>query len=293
MKKDEIIILEDRGLISISGDDAKEFLQNIITNDIEKVDEDNSIFSALLSPQGKYLYEFFIITFDNGYFLDCGNKSKEELINHLSKYKLRSKVEINDFSTDYVVGVLSSEKFKEIQSENNKSTNTILYRESPLFIDPRKKELGARILSSLEKLHLTIKKLNLKIVDSSIYFDLAHSFGLPEKGLNNLKEQLFGLEANFEELNAIDFKKGCYVGQENTARMKLKNKLRRRLLAIKTNEEINIGDDLNFGEIKIGKILINKPHPFALVKLYDPDFSDFKDKELNCGKIKAKIVNSY
>ena len=293
MKKDEIIILEERGLIFITGDDAKEFLQNIVTNDIEKVSVNNSIFSALLSPQGKYLYEFFIISFDNGYFLDCGNKSKEELINHLSKYKLRSKVEIKDFSTDYVVGVLSSEKFKEIQSENNKSTNTILYRESPLFIDPRKKELGARILSSLEKLHLTIKKLNLKIVDNSIYFDLAHSFGLPERGLNNLKGQLFGLEANFEELNAIDFKKGCYVGQENTARMKLKNKLRRRLLAIKTDEEINVGDDLNFGEIKIGKILINKPHPFALVKLYDPDFSDFRDKELDCGKVKAKIINSY
>ena len=67
--------------------------------------------------------------------------------------------------------IISSEKFKEIQSENNKSTDTILYRESPIFIDPRKKELGARILSSLEKLHLTIKKLNLKIVDSSIYFE--------------------------------------------------------------------------------------------------------------------------
>ena len=67
------------------------------------------------------------------------------------------------------------------------------------------------------------------------------------------------LEANFEELNAIDFKKGCYVGQENTARMKLKNKLRRRLLALKTDEEIKIGEDLNFGEIKIGKILINNP----------------------------------
>ena len=293
MKKDEIIILEDRGLISITGDDAKEFLQNIITNDIEKVNEDNSIFSALLSPQGKYLYEFFIISFGNGYFLDCGNKSKVELIDHLSKYKLRSKVEIKDFSTDYVVGILSSDKFKEIQSEIKKSTNTILYRESPLFIDPRKKELGARILSSLEKLHLTVKKLNLKIVDSSIYFDLAHSYGLPERGLNNLKEQLFGLEANFEELNAIDFKKGCYVGQENTARMKLKNKLRRRLLAIKTDEEINVGDDLNFGKIKIGKILIEKPNPFALVKLYNPDFSDFKDKELDCGKAKVKIVNNY
>ena len=87
MKKDEIIILEDRGLISITGDDAKEFLQNIITNDVEKVDQGNSIFSALLSPQGKYLYEFCIISTKTGYFLDCSNKSKDDLINHLSKYK--------------------------------------------------------------------------------------------------------------------------------------------------------------------------------------------------------------
>ena len=293
MKKDEIIILEDRGLISISGDDAKEFLQNITTNDIEKVDQSNSIFSALLSPQGKYLHEFFIIFSNTGYFLDCNNKSKEDLINHLSKYKLRSKVEVNDFSSNYVVGVLSAEKFRQIQSESNISKNTILYRESPLFIDPRKKELGARILSSLEKLHLTIKKLNLKIVDVSIYLDLAHRLGIPEKGLTNLKEQLFGLEANFEELNAIDFKKGCYVGQENTARMKLKNKLRRRLLAIKTDGDIEIGDELSFNEIKIGKILIKKPHSFALVKLFDPNFSDFKDKELSCGNAKVKIINSY
>ena len=114
MKKEEIIILDDRGLISITGDDAKEYLQNIITNDIEKVDQSNSIFSALLSPQGKYLHEFFIISTDNGYFLDCSNKSKEDLINQLSKYKLRSKVEIKDLSNDYVIGIISSEKFKEI-----------------------------------------------------------------------------------------------------------------------------------------------------------------------------------
>ena len=103
MKKDEIIILKDRGLISITGDDAKEFLQNIITNDIEKVSEINSIFSALFSPQGKYLYEFFVISLGNGYILDCSNKSKEELIDHLSKYKLRSRVKIKDFSKEHVV----------------------------------------------------------------------------------------------------------------------------------------------------------------------------------------------
>jgi len=165
MEKDQIIILENRGLISVTGDDAKEFLQNIITNDIEKVDQNNSIYSALLSPQGKYLHEFFIIHVDKGYLIDCDNKSKEDLISNLSKYKLRSKVDLKDLSSDYVIGVINLEKFKEIQSESKESSDTIIYRESPLFIDPRKKELGARILSSLEKLHLTIKKLSLKIID--------------------------------------------------------------------------------------------------------------------------------
>ena len=213
MEKDQIIILEDRGLISVTGDDAKEFLQNIITNNIEKVDRNNSIYTALLSPQGKYLHEFFIIYVDDGYLIDCDNKSSEDLISILSKYRLRSKVNLINLSSDYVVGVLNLSKFNEIQSEANRSSNTIIYRESPLFIDPRKKELGARIISSLEKLHLTVKKLNLKIIDSSKYFNLAHHLGIPEKDSVNLKEKLFGLEANFEELNAIDFKKGCYVGQ--------------------------------------------------------------------------------
>ena len=293
MEKNQIIILEDRGLISVTGDDAKEFLQNIITNDVEKVDKNNSIYSALLSPQGKYLHEFFIIHVDKGYLIDCDNKSKEDLISNLSKYKLRSKVNLKDLSSDYVIGIINLEKFNEIQSETGMSTDTIIYRGSPFFIDPRKKELGARILSSLEKLHLTIKKLNLKIIDNSKYFNHAHKLGVPEKNLIYLKEQLFGLEANFEELNAIDFKKGCYVGQENTARMKLKNKLRRRLIAVKADGEVLIGDDLTFGKIKIGKILINKPYPFALIKLFDPDFSSFKDKEINCGNTEVKIISNY
>ena len=148
-------------------------------------------------------------------------------------------------------------------------------------------------MSTLEKLYLTIKKLNLKIREPDIYFAKAHSLGIPVKGIEKLKEQLFGLEANFEELQAIDFKKGCYIGQENTARMKLKNKLRRRLLAIKTDGEVLIGDELNFGDKKIGKILIDKPYPFALIKLFDPDFLDFKYKELKIRKVKINIVNNF
>ena len=193
MEKDQIILLEDRGLISISGEDTKNFLQNIITNDIEKVSSSTTIFSALFTPQGKYLFEFFLLQSKNGYLLDCDGKFTSEIINYLSKYKLRSKVEINDLSTKYIIGVISSEKFLDLQKTENKTDDTIKYRDSSIFIDPRNNKLGARIVSTLEKLHLSIKKLNLKIQDPKTYFAKAHSLGIPEKGIENLKEQLFGL----------------------------------------------------------------------------------------------------
>ena len=94
MEKDQIVLLEDRGLISIDGEDSKTFLQNIITNDIEKVNLKNTIFAALLTPQGKYLFEFFVINTEKGYILDCDNKFTNEIINYLSKYKLNSKIEL-------------------------------------------------------------------------------------------------------------------------------------------------------------------------------------------------------
>ena len=292
MEKDQIILLEDRGLISITGEDTKNFLQNIITNDIEKVSFSSSIFSALFTPQGKYLFEFFLIQTKNGYLLDCDNEFTKEIINYLLKYKLRSKIEITDISTDYVIGLISSEKFLDIQESENKTDDTIEFRDSPLFLDPRNKNLGARILSSLEKLHLTIKKLDLKIVKPDAYFAKAHSLGIPIKGIKNLKDQLFGLEANFEELNAIDFKKGCYIGQENTARMKLKEKLRRRLLPISSTEKLNLGEEIFYNKIKIGKILIEQPYPFCLVKVIDPNIEEFENKELLANNKKCKILKS-
>ena len=137
MEKKNIIILKNRGLISIIGEEAKDYLQNIITNDIEKVSLDSSIFSALFTPQGKYLHEFFLIKSKNGFFLDCDDKSTKDLIDHLSKYKLRSNVEIKDLSSEYVIGVINLEKFKEMQHSEKKSSSTILYRDCSVFIDPR------------------------------------------------------------------------------------------------------------------------------------------------------------
>ena len=292
MEKDQIILLENRGLILISGEDVKNFLQNIITNDIEKVNLSTSIFSALFTPQGKYLFEFFLIQSKNGYLLDCDNKFTNEIINYLLKYKLRSKIEISDISKDYVIGLINSEKFLDIQKNENKTGDTIEFRGSPLFLDPRNNNLGARIVSSLEKLHLTIKKLNLKIIKPDTYFAKAHSLGIPIKGIENLKDQLFGLEANFEELNAIDFKKGCYIGQENTARMKLKEKLRRRLLPISSTEKLNLGEEIFYNKTKIGKILIEQPYPFGLLKVIDPNVEEFENKELLANNKKCRILKS-
>ena len=290
MEKDQIIILENRGLISITGVDAKEYLQNIITNDIGKVSINNSIFAALLSPQGKYLFDFFVIKSNEGYLLDCDGSSVKELLSNLFKYKIRSKIEIKDFSSSYVVGVINFENFKIIQKELGKQEMTLQYRDSPTFIDPRDSELGARIISPLEKLYLTIKKLNLKIVKNNSYIEKAFLKGIPIEGLNNLQNQLFGLEVNFEKLNAIDFKKGCYVGQENTARMKLKNKIRRQLMSIRTEKNVKIGDEIKYNDNSIGKILIDKPYPFALINLFNPDFSVFKDKKLKINDSNVEII---
>ena len=290
MKKDQINILKDRGIISVLGKDSKEFLQNIITNDINIVNKDNSIFSGIFTPQGKYLYEFFIVKSNDGYFLDCSEEFVEELKVFLEKYKLNSDVEIKDISGEYVVGIISNEKFEEIKKEENKTTQTIIYRSSPFFQDPRSKKLGSRVLSNLEKLYLTIKKLSLKIEDGSDYFNNAHEAGIPIKNLKKLQNNLFGLEANFEELSAIDFKKGCYIGQENTARMKLKNKLRKKLLPIVSKENLKIGSEITLDGNQIGKLLIANPYPFGLINTFDKKISELKNKEILVGKQRAKII---
>ena len=290
MKKDQIFILKDRGVLLISGQDSKDFLQNLVTNDINKVTETQSCFSSLLTPQGKYLFDFMIVKHKDGYFLDCELNQINGLINRLNVYKLNSKIEITNLSHKFQVTVISNEKFISINNSKNHEGTTITYRDDPFFIDPRNKKLGARGIVNLEKLYLSIKKLELKLEDSKNYYELSYNLGIAQINTKNLQEKIFGLECNFEELNGIDFKKGCYVGQENTARMKLKNKVRKKLFAIKTNDKLKIGSDINFNSIKIGQIVIDEPYPFGLIKIVDPDFSEYKDKDLLISDSKSKII---
>ena len=269
-----VYILKDRAIIYINGLDSRDFLQNLISNDINKVTDNSSCFASLFTPQGKFLFEFIISKHKSGYFIDCEKTQAEELFKQLTIYKLRSNVEILDLSNEFVVGVLSYEKYLSIEGAKDVLGHTIKYREDPIILDPRNKNLGARLIINLEKLYLSLKKLDLKNDKIENYYSKSHKLGIVPKNLNKLKNKLFGIECNFEELNGIDFKKGCYVGQENTARIKLKNKLSKRLLPIEIIDgKLSEDEAIFFNDVEIGKVLINEEYPFALIKYSDENFN--------------------
>ena len=274
MNNEKVYILEDRSILYVSGDDCYEFLQNLVSNDLSKVKDDNSCFASLLTPQGKFLFEFIIIKHKSGYFIDCEKSQSEELFKQLNLYKLRSKVDLMNLSNEFVVAAFSLKKFLEFDDAKQILGHTIKYREDPILLDPRNQDLGARLIINLEKLYLSLKKLKLKSSDTSEYYSLSHKLGIVPLGLNKLQNKLFGVECNYEELNGIDYKKGCFVGQENTARIKHKDKLSKRLFSLELiNGSVKENDVINFEGKEIGKILIDGNYPFGLIK--------FKELNLN------------
>jgi len=291
MDKNEVITLEDRGFIQVTGAEAKDFLQNIVTNDVEKVTDSSSVFSSILTPQGKYLFEFFILKLKDFYLLECEKESTEEIIKILNYYKLRSKVDFINLNKEYSASVISLEKFKEIDSSNSSKGKTINYEDGLIYIDPRNDKLGAKIISKIGTVQIKIKKLNLNFSDKNKYYKNCFELGIPQINLKNLKDKIFGIENNLDELNGIDFKKGCYVGQENTSRIKLRNKLRRRILPVqKISGEISENDIIKYKDLEIGKIMISKPYSFGLIKIVDPDIKEFNNIDLVCGNSKIKII---
>ena len=290
-----VYILDDRAILYVNGEDVKEFLQNLISNNINKVSEEKSCFTSLLTPQGKFLYEFIIVKHKTGFLIDCEKSQVDGLYKQLSIYKLRSKVEILNLSNEFVVAAFSYDKFLTFNGAKDNPGFTLKYREDPILLDPRNKELGARLIINLEKLYLSLKKLDLQDADLKEYYSLSHKLGIVPKDLNKLQNKLFGIECNYEELNGIDFKKGCYVGQENTARIKLKNKLSKRLLPINIiSGNLKEGESIFYNKNEIGKVLIENDYPFALIRYSDENFDQnfsFKTKDASIKIKKPDWIN--
>jgi len=299
MEINETTILDDRGFVKVNGNEAKSFLQNIVTNDIEKITDSLTLFSSIFTPQGKYLYEFFILKFEDGYLLECEKKVTSEIIKIFNFYKLRTKVNLIDVSKKYTNIIISLEKFKEITKTQHVGSSVLSCEEGStlscenerIYVDPRSKNLGAKIVTKVENTENIIKKLDLKKIDKKNYYEKSFTLGIPQLNLSKLKDKIFGIENNLDELGGIDFKKGCYIGQENTSRIKLRNKLRRRILPVKKIfGEILENDIIKYKDIEVGKIVIDKPYSFALIKVVDPDIKEFINTELTCGKSKVKIL---
>ena len=248
---------KDIKIIKVSGDDAKDYLNNIITNNIEQTNSVNSIYSCLLTPQGKFLADFFITTFKDEYFLLVHSKFLENLIRGLNFYKLRSKIKIEDISHLYKYCFIPNPNIEVIFKSNILNLGcTVINNSSYAFIDPRIDSLGTHIVTSDN----SIGQSELDLVEDDC-LDHFLSHGLLSMYLIEDLTKFYPLENNLHMLNAVDFKKGCYVGQELTTRMKLRNKIPRTILPFildLKNEESYIKNEILENDTVVGEIIFQK-----------------------------------
>jgi len=286
METDKAYITSN-GFISINGEDSIEFIQNIISNDIKKVTDNNCIFASLLTPQGKLLFEFIIFKTKNIFLIECNNELINELFNKLYNYKLRSKVEIKIENNLISIDI----PFEKFISLNVNKLNLINYKNYIIFEDPRIKKTLARAIIEQSKIKDFLNDLNIELSnEKNLLEKKLFNLGIPSKNIQKLQNQLFALEANFLELNGIDQKKGCYIGQENTARMHLKNKVNKRLFALRMiNGKVKEGQKITLNNYEIGKILIDDLFPFALIKINNENKNLIIDKELKTETASIKI----
>ena len=280
-----------KGFISIKGEDSIDFIQNIISNNIKNVTDNNCIFSSLLTPQGKFLFEFIILKIKNNFLIECNDELIKELSNKLLNYKLRSKVEIK--IEDNLISIdIPFVKFKNL---NINKLNVINYKNYIIFEDPRIKNTLARAIIEKSKIKEFLSDLDIKLSDEKYLLEKKlFNLGIPSKDIIKLQNEIFSLEANFLELNGIDQKKGCYIGQENTARMYLKNKVNKRLFALQIiNGKVQKGQKITLGDEEIGKVLIDDLFPFALIKINKDNKNLIINKELktNTAFVKINVPN--
>ena len=279
--------ITSKSFISIKGEDSVDFIQNIISNDIKKVTDNKCIFASLLTPQGKFLFEFIIFKTRNIFLIECNSQLTKELFNKLYNYKLRSKVEIK--IEDNLISV--DIPFVKFKSLNINKLNLINYKNYLIFEDPRIKNTLARAIIEQSKIKNFLNDLNIDLSNEKYLLEKKlFNIGIPSKDIQKLQNQLFSLEANFLELNGIDQKKGCYIGQENTARMHLKNKVNKRLFALQIrNGKVQDGQKINFDNEEIGKVLIDDLFPFGLIKINKENKNLITNKELKTETATIKI----
>ncbi len=244
MADTKIALLPDRGVVTVTGPDARTLLQGLITNDMELLDRQPALHAGLLSPQGKILFDFFVVPSPDGFCLETPRSKAAELADRLKMYKLRSKVEIADASPDYTVAAIWGGEYAP-KGEGN----------PPIwFADPRLPELGYRELTTLR----SDWALGGETCDSATQDEYhAHRIGLgvPGGGRDYAFGDAFAHEALFDQLHGVSFEKGCYVGQEIVARMQNRGTARSRIVPVVAEKELPAtGTPVTAAGVEIGKL---------------------------------------
>ena len=238
--------------LSIEGEDSNEFLQNLITNDINQCSKEEFLYSCLLTPQGKFLSDFFIFKQNEKYLLETHSFFYEKLLKKLNLYKLRSKVIINQITNLYSYVV-----FEDLQ----KDQSTVIYNN-----DPRNKNIGNKLIHQKKNPEI-LKGFNE--INEKKYHEILIKNIVPFSHYDLEENKSLLLENNFENLNSISWDKGCYVGQEITARMKYRALLKKRIysLVIK-NGSPKIQQSIKDNENDYGKIIsIENESVLAMLKI--------------------------
>jgi hypothetical protein len=279
MAAKKYLALTDRALIRIAGEDARQFLQDIISNDIEKLGPATAIHAALLTPQGKYLHDFFVFEHAAAILLDCEAERRDDLTRRLKRYRLRLKIDIED-NDELSVFALTGDGVREMAGT---------FAGGIVYADPRLAELGARAaLPDGGVAALAAGGFDPMARDD--YERLRIGQGVPDGSRDLAVEKALLLESGFEELSGVDFDKGCYVGQEVTARMKYRGLVRKRLLPVDIDGPAPVpGTAVFLGESTVGELRTSiGGRGLALLRLEDVERATAGEAQLLAGDARIR-----
>ena len=249
------VLLQGRGLLALSGPDAASFLQGLISSDLDRITAGQAGYGALLTPQGKFLFDFVILRAGETLLLDTERARLGPLLQRLTMYRLRSKVELEDASARYAVAAVLGDGAAERFELPDRPGACRSLGDGFVLVDPRLTGLGVRVLLPPDRIEGTLAELGLARLEPEAYERLRLTLGVPDGSRDLVVERSTLLESGFEELNGVDFAKGCFVGQELTARMHYRGLVRKRLLPVVLKGPCpEPGTIIRLGELEAGEM---------------------------------------
>ena len=232
MAQGNFVVLDDRGILAVSGPDRRAFLQGLVSNDVDKIAADRALYAALLTAQGKYLHDFIMAAAGEAIWLDAEAARLADLKRRLSIYRLRAKVTLDELPELAVAAVFGDGVFGVLNLPEQPGAARP-FAGGLALVDPRLAALGARVILPRTELREALVAAGVAQADFAAYDRHRLALGIPDSSRDLIVEKSILLESGFDELNGVDWQKGCYIGQELTARTKYRGLIKKRLFPVR------------------------------------------------------------